>query len=130
MGPRHACNMLAALVLAGAATWCRFLAAEEPASQSPPLAAASAPMKSSHQDLAERLRKLEAINQSIINRLDQSERERRRSEERYRSLEAKYEDLRKRLEQNPDMPLPADPAAMTDHEGRDTAPEGTAEEAP
>ena len=50
--------------------------------------AASAPMKSSHQDLAERLRKLEAINQSIINRLDQSERERRRSEERYRSLEA------------------------------------------
>ena len=51
--------------------------------------------------LDDRLRRLESINQEIIQRLDRSEREWKQSENRYRTLEEKYETLRKRLEFEP-----------------------------
>ena len=57
-----------------------------------------------HHDLVDRLRKLEAANQAILDRLDRSERERQRSDERYRTLESRYEELRKRIGQNPEPP--------------------------
>ena len=43
------------------------------------------------------IRKLEAINQAVLERLDRSERERRETEARYRALERKYDALEERL---------------------------------
>lgn len=48
--------------------------------------------------LEERLRRLEAVHQSILDRLERSERERRASEARYRELERRHEALLRRLE--------------------------------
>ena len=47
--------------------------------------------------LDDRIRKLEAINQAVLERLDRSERERRETEARYRALERKYDALEERL---------------------------------
>lgn len=60
-------------------------------------AAADEPARAPADALDARLRDLEAMNRAILERLDRSERERRSADERYRSLEGKYEDLRRRL---------------------------------
>ncbi len=126
MGRRQFSIRLVALFLAGLVSLYHSLGAQEPApqrsaSQSPSTPPTSCQANTSDDPLAVRIRKLEAINQSIIDRLDQSERERRRSEERYRSLEEKYENLRKRLEQNPEQAthaaLPSDESSKVDRGG-------------
>jgi phosphate-selective porin OprO/OprP len=83
-------GLLFALGLAPAA---RPLRAEEPAA--PPL--------------EDRLRKLEEINQAILERLDRSERDREHSEARYRDLEQRYEELRRKVEDPPREGPPAPP---------------------
>ncbi|OJW21686.1 MAG: hypothetical protein BGO49_10060 [Planctomycetales bacterium 71-10] len=60
-------------------------------------AAADEPARPPADALDARLRDLEAMNRAILERLDRSERERREADERYRSLEGKYDDLRRRL---------------------------------
>lgn len=45
----------------------------------------------------DRLRKLEAFNHAILDRLNRTEQERKEAEERYRALERKYEALERRL---------------------------------
>ncbi|WP_165219113.1 OprO/OprP family phosphate-selective porin [Aquisphaera insulae] len=45
-----------------------------------------------------RLRKLEALNQQILNRLEDSERAREASQERYRKLEERYDELTRKVE--------------------------------
>jgi phosphate-selective porin OprO/OprP len=51
--------------------------------------------------LDDRVRNLEAMNRAILERLDRSERERARSDARYRSLEERYKELLDRVEAGP-----------------------------
>ena len=109
MGQWQHFTKLAALSLGSLALLSHPLIADEPASQRsasrdlPPALPSSPPGGADH-DLVDRLRKLEAANQAILDRLDRSERERQRSDERYRTLESRYEELRKRIGQNPEPP--------------------------
>src|SRR5690348_14290297 len=48
--------------------------------------------------LDDRLHKLEATSRAILERLDRSEQARRRSDDRYRSLESRYEELLRRVD--------------------------------
>ncbi|WP_165245164.1 OprO/OprP family phosphate-selective porin [Paludisphaera soli] len=75
--------------------------ADEPPAAAPPRADAGS--------VDSRLREIEAMNRAILERLERSERERRDADERYRSLEARYDDLRRRLE--------GEAEASTDDEG-------------
>ena len=73
---------------------CVATAADEPASEKPPARAGA-------ETLDARLRNLEAMNRAILERL-QTERE--EADARYRSLERKYDDLRRRLVEDGDEP--------------------------
>lgn len=93
------------------------LHAREPA----PPAAESAPLE-------DRLRKLEEINRTVLERLDRSERERERTEDRYRELERQYEELRRKVE-GPGVERP--PATGPgEGEGSSTGPEAGGGAAP
>lgn len=73
-------------------------------------AAADEPARAPAADaLDARLRDLEAMNRAILERLDRSECERKAADERYRSLEGKYDDLRRHLDDAPATSLPALP---------------------
>ncbi|MDG3002747.1 porin [Paludisphaera mucosa] len=65
-------------------------AADEPTTPSRAAADAGA--------LDARFRDLEAMNRAILERLDRSERERKAADERYRSLEDRYDELRRQLD--------------------------------
>lgn len=81
------------LLVLGLAAWARPIRAGDPAG---PL-------------LEDRLRKLEEANRAILERLDRSEREREQTEGRYRELEQRYEELRRKVEGPAPGGLPAPP---------------------
>ncbi|APW59360.1 OprO/OprP family phosphate-selective porin [Paludisphaera borealis] len=113
------------------------VSAFEVRAQQPSDAEASPASEPQGEVLDDRLRKLEAMNRAIVERLDRSERERLRSEDRYRSLESRYEDLLKRLDAKPDaaadaLPDPLPPRPAFREPGRqpdDDRPRGLAEHA-
>ncbi|WP_165065887.1 OprO/OprP family phosphate-selective porin [Paludisphaera rhizosphaerae] len=90
-------------------------AAEEP---KPPRDPAARRARTDAEAVDARLRELEAMNRAILERLDRSEREREAADERYRSLEGKYDELRRRVsaegtdEEGPGTSLEALPDAV------------------
>ena len=106
MGRRGFSTRLALLLLVGAGFQSPIPADEPTPLDRPASSTTSAPALFTQTTapaipLDDRIRRLESINQEIIQRLDRSERERRQSEDRYRTLEEKYEALRKRVELEP-----------------------------
>ena len=106
MGRRGFFTRLAVLLLVGAGSLTPTLAdkplpSDHPASSKTPASPVFTQPTTPGIPVDDRLRRLETINQEIIQRLDRSERERKQSEDRYRTLEEKYEALRKRLELEP-----------------------------
>ncbi|WP_337177037.1 porin [Paludisphaera sp.] len=83
-------------------------------------ASADEPPRAPEPSLDSRLRDLESMNRAILERLDRSERERRAADERYRTLEEKYDDLRRRLADGEAEGIPTGPPG----EAVDEAPGG------